>query len=132
VRNSSSSDTTLLLDLLAPTGSSGRGVTVVLTADPGLVGWKPLDGTSLIKNGGYAGDLIQKTSLKGGTLGVLLSQKPGVPVSYGVGPVLSVALELKPAVQPGTIQFTAAQGSHLGVSTTPEAMTIAVGTLNAQ
>ena len=132
VRNSSSSDTTLLLDLLAPTGGYGRGVTVVLTADPSLVSWKPVDGTSFIRNGGYAGDLIQKTSLKGGTLGVLLSQKPGVPASYGVLPVLSVALELKPGARPGAIQFTATQGSHLGVSATPEAMTIALGTLSVE
>ena len=48
VQNPQSTGSTLLLDLLAPPGASGRGITVVLSAPSGSATWSPVSGTDLV------------------------------------------------------------------------------------
>ena len=132
VRDSGSSASLLILDLLAPAGSSGRGVTFVLAADPAKVAWQAVDGAALVKNLGFSGSPVRRASPQDGGLRVLLAQTPGTPVSYGAAPLLSVALELGGQVEPGTIALAASQAAHLGAAATAETITIAVGTLQAR
>jgi hypothetical protein len=131
-RNAGSSSTHLILDLLGPSGGAGRGVSAVFTCDSKLA-WKAVDGAAFLKLGGaYNGDLVQRASVQGADLRVLLSQKPGTAQAYGSSPVLSVAVDLVAGTLPGAVTLTTAQGAHLGASATPEPISIAVGTLKAE
>ena len=132
VRNAASSSTHLVLDLLAPASASGRGVSMVLTCDS-KVAWKAVDGTALVKNGvTFTGDLVQRGSVQGADLRVLLSQKPGTVQAYGSGVVLSVAVDLVSGTLPGAVAISAAQGAHLGSAAIPESIPVLVGTLKAE
>lgn len=131
-RNATSSPTHLILDLLAPAGATGRGVSVTLTCDS-KVAWKAVEGGAFLKNGtSYTGDLVQRGSVQGADLRLLLSQKPGTTQTYGSVPVLSVAVDLVTGTLPGTVTLSAAQGAHLGASATPESIAVAVGALKAE
>jgi hypothetical protein len=130
-RNAASTATHLVLDLMAPTGASGRGVSVVLTCDA-KAAWKAVNGSAFTQNVAYTGDLVQKGSVQGSDLRVLLSQRPGTAQSYGSSPVLSVAMDLVSGTLPGTVAVSAAQGAHLGSAAAPESITVVAGTLKAE
>lgn len=131
LRNPASNDGRLQLDLAAPAGAAGRGITLVLTCGPAVT-WASLNGGAMIANGAYTGELVQKASLQGSELRLLLSQKPGSTQTYGSTAVLSLALTLNPGAAPGGVPLTAAQGAHLASSATPETVDVLVGTLQAQ
>ena len=131
VRNATSTTTHLVLDLMAPTGAAGRGVSLVLTCDA-KVAWKAVEGSAFTRNGVYTGDLVQKGSVLGTDLRVLLSQKPGTVQTYGSAAVVSVAMDLVSGTLPGTVALNSAQGAHLGVAAAPESITVAVGGLKAE
>lgn len=134
VQAPSSTPTHLVLDLLAPAGTSGMGVTLVLQVDGTLASWGQAGGAGLVLPGSYAGPLAQKASLQGATLRILLSQEnPTPPIAYADAPVLTVALDLAGGVQPGPVALSATEAGHLPAPRTlPTAVTVAVGALKAQ
>ncbi|GEM_PF-1865550 len=132
--NAASTPTHLVLDLLAPTGTSGMGVTLILTADPARAKWGGVDGTSLVASSVYTGTVLTRASRVGGDLRIFISQEnPAPPVTYGTAPVLSVALDLVPGAPTGPVTLAAAQGGHLAApQTLPEAITVQLGALAAR
>jgi hypothetical protein len=127
--------TPLLLDVLAPTGTSGQGFTVVLSTDPANAVWSKID-----QNGDYALQSlitnpkvnIASRSASGGDLRIVFGQTQGTPVSYGTSPVVQVALELASGATVGDVVLTASQGGNLGASATPDQVTVSVGSLLAK
>ena len=132
VQASSSSTTHLVLDLLAPTGASGQGVTLVLTTDPAKATWSPIAAGAFAVQKAYPSTLVQIATLKGADLRLLMTQAAGTPVAYGSAPVLSVALDLTTGTMPGSVTVSAAQGGHLGSGPVPVPITVAIGGLLAQ
>ena len=130
VANPSSTASHLVLDLLAPDGASGMGVTLVLAVDPARAAWS---GAGPVDGGTYAAPLARWSSLRGGELRILLSQEnPTPPVAYA-GPVLSVALDLAPGAAPGQAALATSQGGHLAAPlTVPVPVTILAGALTAR
>lgn len=133
-KDPSSTASHLVLDLLAPDGASGMGVTLVLDVDGNLASWSPVAGGGLVGAGGLHGHLALKTGLRGGELKVLASQEnPTPPIAYAGAPVLAVALDLGQGAPPGPVLLTASQAGHLAAPMSmPTTITIAVGTLMAR
>jgi len=129
-----SSATHVLLDLLAPTGTSGQGFTVVLTTDPGNALWSQVDGTSYAVQGLFAAPLVSIASVSGSgaDLRIVFGQAPGAPVAYGTGPVLQVALDLAPGATLGDVTLAASEAGNLGASSPPELVTVSIGSLQAK
>ncbi len=132
VRNGTSTDTHLVLDLVAPAGASGRGVTFVATTDRAQTHWQPMEGAAYTKNVAYTGSLISIGSVQDSNLRVILSQRTGNSQTYGSAPVMSVALDLDPNATPGNVALSVNQAGHLGASTAPSSMNVAAGSLKAQ
>lgn len=130
VQDPASTGTRLVLDLLAPAGTSGAGVTLVLSADPARAAWSSL-GDGPVASDAYAPPLTWKTRLAGPELGILLSQGGASrPVAYGAAPVLRVALELRPGAPQGDAGLAVADAGHLTApGTLPVPVTVQVGTL---
>lgn len=123
-----STGTHLVLDLVAPPGTSGQGVTLVLTANSGEASWALLDG------GAYASpSLVRIASVQGSDLRTVVAQAPGSPVSYGRSPVLSFSLDLAKSALTGPVGLSVAQAGHLDAGgTNPVPITVEVGSLQAQ
>lgn len=133
-RDSSSTGSHLVLDLMAPAGTSGMGVTLVLDVDGARAAWGTVAGAGLVGTGAYQGPLAQKASLQGAELRILVSQEnPTPPLAYAGAPVLTVALDLGRGVPPGPVALTVSQAGHLAAPRTmPTATTVDLGTLTAQ
>ena len=127
-----SSATHLVLDLLAPTGTSGQGFTVVLGSDPGNAVWSKIDGTNYAVQSLFSAPLVNLASVSGGELRIVFGQAPGTTVSYGANPVVKVALDLAAGATVGDVVLTASQGGNLGTSATPDQVTVSVGSLLAK
>ena len=132
VQAATSTTTHLVLDLVAPTGASGQGVTLVLTTDPAKAAWSPVSGGVYAVQKAYPSTLVKIATLKGADLRLLMTQAAGTPVAYGSLPVLTVALDLTTGTLPGSVALSAAQGGHLGPAPQPVPITVAVGGLQAQ
>jgi len=134
VKNGTSTPTHLVLDLLAPAGTSGMGVTLVLTVDGTRAGWADAGQGALVKPGSYQGTLAQRASLQGSALRILLSQvNPAPPIPYGTAPLLTVALALNAGAATGPVACTATEGGHLAAPLTlPVPVAISLGALEAQ
>lgn len=146
VKNASSSGSHLVLDLVGPSTGTAMGVSVTLNADATRVTWVdvPAGGTTsvLMQNGTQfslgTGTPIQKAKASAGVLQATVAQKtPTAPASLN-GPLLRVALDLKPGL--GLTQGTAITLSAdaakcqvlTGTASSPATITITVGTLTAQ
>lgn len=132
VQNAGSTPTLLKLDLLAPDGSSGRGVAMVLGPVPGGLSWSAPNGGVDVQNGGYTGALAQKASVQNGNLRILLSQVADPSRVYGSRAVLTVALALNANAKPGSYSLAASHCGHLTSSPTVEAFTPAIGQIQLQ
>jgi len=133
VRDSASTSTHLVLDLLAPIGLFGQGVTMILTADTTEANWSFVSGTAYLAQAAYPNAMVSIASINGNSLRIVVSQAAGAPVAaYGSAPVLSVALDLVSGASPGNVAVSVAQGGHLGLTPTPSPITIEIGVLKAQ
>ena len=120
----------LILDLLAPAGATGQGLTLVLSTGTAAT-WSRTSGayaSAVI----YPSPVVNLASVKGADLRMLIAQAPGLPTVYGTTPVLAVALDLAANVPLGTIALSASQGGHLGTTPQPLAIVVAVGSLQAE
>ena len=95
----------LVLNLVGPAGTGAQGVSIFLTADPGLATWSKGSGTPSYASAGTAFNLgaapqAFATALSAtGDLQVGLYQKSG-SVLFGAAPILSMALDLASATIP--------------------------------
>ncbi|NOK15615.1 Ig-like domain-containing protein [Corallococcus carmarthensis] len=135
VRNASlSSGNTLVLDLVGPTGQSGRGADLTLGLDAATASWSTVDGSEYVANGGYelgAAPQLLKSGVKGSTLSVGVYQK-GAPAHAYNGALLSVALTVKATAETpaGTVVPLNVLKAHaLPASGSLQAINVAVGTL---
>ena len=142
VKNTSaSSGTHLVLDLVGPTGQSGRGVDLTLSINPDQASWSKVSAsdTDYVSNHlftlGTAPQLF-KASVQAGTLKVGVYQKgPGVAAVAYSGALISVALDLKLSspTAPGTvIPLTVVKAHALPDSGSLASISVAVGTVTAQ
>jgi len=124
----------LLLDLLAPTGTTGQGFTVVLSTDPGNAVWSKVDGTNYAVQSLFASPLVSIVSLSksGADLRIVFGQTPGAPVPYGTGPVVQVALDLAPGATLGDVTLTASNAANLGAASPPAVEAVLIGDLQAK
>jgi len=121
----------LVLDLMAPDGASGQGVTLTLTAS-GVATWHAFSPGVYLQGLAYPSPLVNVSSVQGSALRIVAAQAPGTPVLYGTAPVLKVALDLVAGAAPGSLTLSAAAAGHLGTDPTPVAITIVSGSLLAQ
>jgi hypothetical protein len=121
VKDTSSTASHLVLDLLAPAGASGMGVALVLDVDGNLASWSPVAGGGLVGTDGFQGKILAS------------QENPTPPIAYGGGPVLTVALDLGRGAPPGPVPLTVSQAGHLAAPMSmPTTLTIAVGVLTAR
>ncbi|NNC04442.1 hypothetical protein HJC10_16520 [Corallococcus exiguus] len=135
VRNATlSSGNTLVLDLVGPTGLSGRGADLTLGLDAATAAWSTVDGTEYVANAGYdlgAAPQLLKSGVKGSTLSVGVYQK-GAPAHAYNGALLSVALTVKATAEmpAGTaVPLTVLKAHALPASGSLQAINVAVGTI---
>ncbi|NNB88279.1 hypothetical protein [Corallococcus exiguus] len=135
VRNATlSSGNTLVLDLVGPTGLSGRGADLTLGLDAATAAWSTVDGTEYVANAGYdlgAAPQLLKSGVKGSTLSVGVYQK-GAPAHAYNGALLSVALTVKATAETpaGTaVPLTVLKAHALPASGSLQAINVAVGTI---
>lgn len=146
VKNASSSGSHLVLDLVGPSTGTAMGVTITLSADTTKVTWVdvPAGGTTavLMQNGTQfslgTGTPIQKAKVTGSVLQATVAQKAPTAAASLNGPLLRVALDLKPGLglAQGTTLTLSADALKCQVladtASAPTAITVAVGTLTAQ
>ncbi|NNC17777.1 hypothetical protein HJC22_18850 [Corallococcus exiguus] len=135
VRNATlSSGNTLVLDLVGPTGQSGRGADLTLGLDAATAAWSTVDGTEYVANAGYdlgTAPQLLKSGVKGSTLSVGVYQK-GAPAHAYNGALLSVALTVKATAETpaGTaVPLTVLKAHALPASGSLQTINVAVGTI---
>ncbi|RKH84082.1 hypothetical protein D7Y21_25380 [Corallococcus sp. AB045] len=135
VRNASlSSGNTLVLDLVGPTGQSGRGADLTLGLDADTASWSTVDGSEYVANAGYdlgTAPQLLKSAVKGGMLSVGVYQK-GAPAHAYNGALLSVALTVKATAEmpAGTVvPLTVLKAHALPASGSLQTINVAVGTI---
>ncbi|MFB1481277.1 hypothetical protein [Corallococcus sp. RDP092CA] len=135
VRNDSlSSGNTLVLDLVGPTGQSGRGADLTLGLDAATASWSTVDGSEYVANRGYdlgAAPQLLKSGVKGSTLRVGVYQK-GAPAHAYNGALLSVALTVNASAETpaGTVVPLSVLKAHaLPASGSLQTINVAVGTI---
>jgi hypothetical protein len=137
VKNAASTQAHLVLDLVGPAGTTGKGVALTLNTNPGLAGWAkvaPAD-TELIANlafpVGTAPALLKGVS-KNGTLVSGVFQKGGAAVDVSV-PVASVALDFAGAssVSGTAVPVSVVKAEALDASGVLAPISVAVGTIKA-
>lgn len=131
VRNPQSQDGKLLLDLVGPTGATGRGVTLTLAADATRLAWSTPEGaTTRVRNRAFEATSLEKVSGTGGTLKVLVAQKGGTPKACGA-PVLTLALDRVQGATAGTVTLAVTEAAFLeGSAARPVAITVELGALS--
>lgn len=144
VKNASSSNSHLVLDLVGPSTGTAMGVAVTLSADTTKVTWVdvPAGGTTavLMQNGTQfslgSGTPIQKAKAAGGVLQATIAQKAPTAAASLNGPLLRVALDLKPGLDlaqgtPIALQYKATGCQVLDGTNSLSGITISLGTLTA-
>ncbi|GLH72762.1 hypothetical protein GETHLI_12640 [Geothrix limicola] len=139
VKDSSSTDTHLVLNLMGPsTGTLGRGVAFYLNTDSALVTWsKVASADAEFAQGPLFTDKL-KTKVTGGELQVGSFQKGrgAAAANIGATTVLAhVALDLKTGTTPGAVSLASPADKAVLIPDTGDALTpiaITAGTLLAQ
>ncbi len=139
VKNTSaSSGNHLVLDLLGPTGQSGRGVALTLSVDAARADWAKVSSadTEYVTNGLFSlGDAprLLKGAAKDGTLRVGVFQKgTSGPATAYTGALVSVAVDVKldPSLPAGTrIPLSVLKGQVLTATGDLRNIDVAVGVL---
>jgi len=142
VKNTSaSSGNHLVLDLLGPTGQSGRGVSLTLSVDAARADWAKVSAsdTEYVANGLFSlGDepRLLKGAAKDGTLRVGVFQKgTSGPATEYTGALLSVAVDVKldPSLPAGTrIPLSFIKGQVLTATGDLRNLDVAVGVLTTE
>jgi hypothetical protein len=138
VKDEAASDAThLYFDLLAPTGASGDGYTLILTSNAVQASWLKVDGSSYATQSVFtpANLKLNVASVSGGALRIAIGQAAGTgtAVTYDSGSLARVGLQLTTGAPVGTVALTATAASHLaGAGTDPVGITVQVGTLKAE
>jgi len=132
LRDPASTPENLVLDLVAPAGASGRGVTLVLVTDPAKAAWAFVAGASYAVQTAYPAPLVDVASVQGPALRMVAAQTSATLSVYGAKPVLAVALALASGAEPGVAALDAFQAGHLGSSGPPVPITVALGSLHTQ
>jgi hypothetical protein len=137
----------LVLELVGPAATTGRGVVFSLTVDTAKVSWSnvaPADPPGTYVQNGTAFDLgtggqVLKGKVNGEELQAVAAQKGAASPSVQLNqPLARIAMDLKPSqnLWAGTpITFTAIPGKSLallGPAGSPQAIQIAVGSLTAK
>ncbi|NTX64297.1 hypothetical protein HUA74_26945 [Myxococcus sp. CA051A] len=135
VRNASlSSGNTLVLDLVGPTGQSGRGADLTLGLDAATASWSTVDGSEYVANRGYelgAAPQLLKSGVKGSTLRVGVYQK-GAPAHAYDGALLSVALTVEVIAETPAgivVPLNVLKAHALPASGSLQAINVEVGTI---
>ena len=138
------STTTVNLRVYGPTGTSVQGATVFLSCDGSRTAWaQPAGATDSYALAGSALNFTQgpdttvqlfKSRLSGSDLQVGAYQKTGTAALSADHPLFSVALSLKPKLEPGVASplATASRSSIYLDGTGEHAVTLKVGTLVTQ
>jgi hypothetical protein len=145
VKNAASSGSHLVLDLVGPATGTASGLSITLGADSTKVAWVdvPAGGTSttLVQNGTQfvlgAGIPILKAKAAGDVLQATVAQKAPTAAAPLNGPLLRIALDLKPGLglTPGTVIAFSADAARCQVldgSGAISVIAVSVGTLTAQ
>jgi len=129
----------LVLDLIGPTGVSGRGVGFYLSADTTKVTWSKVDSTDaeLVRNEAFSlgsGSPLVKAKATGDQLQAGVYQKDGSTAAkaFSASTVLvSVALDLKTGAATGAVTLSSVANKSLLLPATgdPTAAVIRMGTL---
>ncbi len=137
-----STGTHLVLDLLGPAGTQGRGVGFYLTADTAKVTWAKVSGSDadLVQNGAFSlgsAPQLLKAKVAGDELQAGVYQKgSGTPaVTFtATGALARVALDLKGNPSLGTVSFSAVTNKAvvLPASGAQTTIQVSVGALAAQ
>ncbi len=138
VRNAAlSTDGHLVLNLVGPAGTQGRGLAFTLTAEAAKATWaKPeASDSDLVAPATFdlgAAPRIFKVKATGATLQAAFSQQgPAVSAKALDAPLALVALNLNPGAK-GTVTLTATQAQVLPASGSPQDVVVSVGTLQIQ
>jgi len=140
VKNASSNDTRLVLDLLGPSGTSARGVALFVSVDGAKAAWVHPTGApgNCVAPGNVfplgASPQMLASKVQGGVLQVGIFQKGGTAKVLGSAPILSLALDFKGAPKgPISLSTTGAkQATVLNADGTLSPITVDVGALSAQ
>lgn len=146
IRDSASTSSHLVFDLVGPTGTSGRGIGFYLNADPNKVTWSKVNGSDpeFVENGAFnlgTGVLALKAKVNTSTgelqAGVYQKGTSVPSIAFGPSVVLAkVAMDLKSGQTPGAVTFTAVASKAMVLpdtgAATPGNISITVGNLTAQ
>jgi hypothetical protein len=137
VKNAASTDAHLVLDLVGPSGQTGKGVALTLSTDPNVATWTQVNGgdAERVANLAFApgtGDALVKGTAKSGVLTAGVYEKTGAAVDVG-GAVASVALDPTAAVlvSGASIPVSVVKAAALDGSGSLAPISVAVGTLKA-
>ena len=134
-----STNTHLVLDLLGPVGTAGRGVAFHLSADPGQLIWSKVDTRDTEYAQSETFRPVIKTKARSGDLqvGAFLTGNQSSSVTFDRTLVLAtVALDLAPGATPGMALLRAGDGTAVMLpavmGSDPLAVTITAGTVTLQ
>ncbi len=141
-----STSTHLVLDLVGPTATNGRGVAFTLNADTSKVTWAKVATTDagLVQNVAFnlgTGSQIFSAKASGDTLSAGLFQKgagPSAPPAVSLSaPLVRVALDLRAGIVPvnttvSLVFGTSNKANYLPETGAPQTAALSVGTLVAQ
>jgi hypothetical protein len=131
VKDSTSTASRVVLDLMAPTETTGQGITLILTVDTSRAAWAAFSSGSYVSGLQYDNLLVNKASLDGAALRIVAAQTGAV--SYGSAPVLQVALDLGSGASSGGVSLTGTSEYHTGQGAlSATAISIDLGTLSVQ
>jgi hypothetical protein len=124
VKDSTSSTSRLVLDLMAPTAptvTSGQGITLILTTDTSKATWATFSSGSYVSGLPYATPLLaNKASVNGSALRIVVAQNPAGSATYSNAPVLQVALNMASGAAIGSGSLTVASAYHLSRDATSD------------
>ncbi len=137
-----STPTHLVLEVYGPAAPTGSGVSITLTADGNRAAWgnvSPADASTTYVSNGAVFSLggppqILKAKVSGNTLLATVSEKGFGTAKALNGPLLRVALDLKPGITPGAVTLSAdpTKCQVLQGDGTLAPLALTVGSLSAQ